>query len=123
ERLHVPERCDGGATASDLTERQWVVRIAAHERRHVVGDRESGLALLEEEVEPLVRVLRRAEAGELAHRPQPSAIAGRLTAARVGILARQTDRVRVALTVVERRVQRLQRDAGGGRDIGVALRS
>ena len=53
------------------------------ERRHVEGDRESHLALLEQEPVALVGVLRAAEAGELAHRPDLVAVHGPVDAAGV----------------------------------------
>ena len=48
-----------------------VVGVVAVERRHVVGDREAGLAGAEQLPEPGVRVLGRAEAREHPHRPEP----------------------------------------------------
>ena len=88
ERLHVGERVDGDALAADLAERAGVVRVVAHERRHVEGGREPRLAVLREVAEALVRLLRRAEAGELAHRPEATAVHRRIDAARERILAR-----------------------------------
>ena len=65
-----------------------MIRVVAHERRHVEGGREPGLAVLEEVAEALVRLLGRAEAGELAHRPEAAAVHRRVDAARERILAR-----------------------------------
>ena len=90
ERLHVGERVDGDALAPDLAERAGVVRVVAHERRHVEGGREPGLTVLREVAEALVRLLRGAEAGELAHRPQPPAVHRRVHPARERVLARDS---------------------------------
>ena len=59
------------------------VRIEPHERRHVEGDRQPGLSLVEEEPVALVRVPRAPEAGELAHRPDLVAVHGPVDAAGV----------------------------------------
>ena len=82
ERLHVGERVDRDALAADLAERPRVVGVVAHQRRHVEGRREAGLAVLEQVAEALVRLLGRAEAGELAHRPELPAVHRRVDAAR-----------------------------------------
>ena len=90
ERLHVGERVDGDALAPDLAERARVIGVVAHQRRHVEGGREPGLAVLEQVAEALVRLLGRAEAGELAHRPEAAAVHRRVDAARERILARDS---------------------------------
>ena len=74
ERLHVRERVDGNALAADLAERARVVGVETHQRRHVEGGREPCLPVLEQIAEPLVRLRRRAEAGELPHRPEPASV-------------------------------------------------
>ncbi len=74
QRLHVVERVDRDALAADLAERARVVGVVAHQRGHVEGGGEAGLAVLEQVAEALVRLLARAEAGELAHRPQAAAV-------------------------------------------------
>src|SRR5262249_20133395 len=51
------------------------------------GGREAGLAMVEEVVKALVGLLRGAEAGELAHRPETPAVHRRVDAAGVGVLA------------------------------------
>ena len=82
ERLHVLERVDRDALAADLALRARVVRVVAHQRRHVERGREPGLAVLEQVAEALVRLLRGAEAGELPHRPELAAVHRRIDAAR-----------------------------------------
>ena len=106
ERLHVVERVDRHALAPDLAERARVVGVEAHQRRHVERGREAGLPVLEQVVEALVRLLGRAEAGELAHRPQAPAVHRRVDAARERVLAREAE---VALVVELDGVGRVER--------------
>ena len=82
ERLHVLERVDRDALPADLAERALVVGVVAHQRRHVERGREPRLAVLEQVAEALVRLLRGAEARELAHRPELAAVHRRIDAAR-----------------------------------------
>ena len=63
------------------------VRVVAHLGRQVEGDRQPGLALLEEVAEAPVRLLGRREAGVLAHRPEAAAVHRRLDAAGERVLA------------------------------------
>src|SRR6185437_3143028 len=86
---------DGDALAADLAERARAVGVVTHQRRHVEGRRETGLAVVEQVVEALVGLLARAEAGELAHRPQPPAVHRGVDAARVRVGAGLPDRVRL----------------------------
>ena len=78
-----------------------MVGVVAVERRQVEGDREAGLALREQVLEALVGVGGGAEAGELPHRPELAAVAGRVDAARVRELAGDAD---LALRVEVRRL-------------------
>ena len=82
QRLHVVERVDRHALAAHLALRARVVGVVAHQRRHVERRRQARLAVVEQVAEALVRLLRRPEAGELAHRPQPPAVHRRVHAAR-----------------------------------------
>ena len=91
QRLHVVERVDRDALAADLAERARVVGVVAHQRRHVERGRQAGLPVVEQVAEALVGLLGGAEAGELAHRPQPAAVHRRVDAARERILAGQAD--------------------------------
>jgi len=83
EDLHVPKCVDGDALLADLAEAHRVVAVEAHQRRHVEGRREPGLALVDEVVEPLVGLLGSAEASELPHRPRATAVARGIDASRV----------------------------------------
>ena len=74
-----------------------MVGVIAHLRRQVEGDREARLPLLEEIAVAPVRLRRRAEAGVLAHGPEPAAVHRGLDAARVRELARESDAVEVVL--------------------------
>ena len=77
-----------------------------------------GLAVVEQVVEPRVRLLRGPEAGELPHRPEPTAIHRRVDAARERIRARVAE---VALVVDLDRVGRLERLVLDPRDRGEEL--
>ena len=89
--LHVVDRVEGDALHAHLAQRARVVGVEAHQRRHVERRRESGLAVVEEVAEALVGLLDRAEARELAHRPQPPAVHRGVDAAGVGELARMAE--------------------------------
>ena len=89
-------RRDGHAARPELALGLRVVGVVAVERGHVVGDREAGLAGVEQLAEPRVRVLGAAEAREHAHRPRPRAVARRVDAAGERRLAGHAD---VALEV------------------------
>ena len=93
-----------------------MVRVVAHERGHVEGGREPVHAVLEEVLEARVRVLRRAEAGELAHRPEPAAVHRGLRAARERVAAGVADVAQVVALRHARRVEDV-----GDRDPGVGL--
>jgi hypothetical protein len=88
-RLLLTKRVDRYAAAADLACGEWIIRVAPHERGQVEGGREAGLRLAmfrvrEEVLEALVRVIGRAEAGELSHGPEAFAIHLGVDAARVG---------------------------------------
>src|SRR5207244_6762493 len=93
--------------------RQLVVRVATHQRRQVEGDTQTGPARPQESFTARVRFFRRAEAGELTHRPELSTVSAGIDAARVGQIAWIAD---VAGVVdggeVIGRVQPLDRPAG-----------
>src|SRR5439155_1077077 len=98
-----------------LAERARMVGVVAHQRRHIEGGREPRLAVLEQVAEALVRLLGRAEAGELAHRPELASVHRRVDAARIGIDAGIPEiAVVVDLDVLGRveRVVRKPRDSG-----------
>ena len=67
--------------------RQRRVRVQAHQGRHVEGDGEAVLAVIQEVPEPLVGLRGRPVTGELAYGPEPSAVHVRVNAAGVRILA------------------------------------
>ena len=73
-----------------------VVGVHPHLRGQVEGHREAGLAVLEEELEALVRLLGGAEAGVLPDRPGLAAVHVGLDAAGEGVLAGHAE---VALVV------------------------
>ena len=88
EHLHVGERVDRDAALADFAARLRRVGVVSHQRRHVERHREAVLAVLEQEMIAFVGLARRAEAGELAHRPKPIAIAVGVNAARIRIFTR-----------------------------------
>ena len=123
ELLHVRERVDRDALAPDLAERLRMIGVVAHQGRHVEGGRESRLPVLEEVAEADVRLLGRAEAGELPHRPELPPVHRRVDPARVGVDARVAEVALVVGLDVVGRVERLDRQARHGREERVALGS
>ena len=91
QHAHVVERADRDAHAADLAARQRVVGVAPHLRRQIERHREPGLPAGEQELVAAVRLVGGAEAGVLAHRPQPPAVHRRLHAARERELAREAE--------------------------------
>ena len=88
QRFHVGERRHVDAALPHFAERQLVVGVAAHQRRQIEGDAQTGAAGREQLLIALVGLFRRPEAGELPHRPQLAAVAGGVNAARVRELPR-----------------------------------
>ena len=68
---------------------EGVVGVAPEQRRHVEGGRQPVAAGPQQLLEAPVGVLRRAEPGELAHRPQAGAVHGGVGPPGVGVLAGQ----------------------------------
>ena len=83
-----------------------MVRVVAHQRRHVERRRETRLAVLEQIAEALVRLRRGAEARELAHRPELAAVHRGIDTARERMHTRIAE---VAVVVDLDRVRRRQR--------------
>src|SRR5688572_2091031 len=83
ERLHVGQRHHADATSPDLAERERMVGVTAHQRRQIERHAQPGAAGIEQRAITEIGVARRAEAGELPHRPQPAAVAVRVDAAGV----------------------------------------
>ena len=81
---HVLERVDGHADLADLARGQGVVGIEAELGRQVEGDAQAGLALVEEIAIAGVGFPGGAEAGVLAHGPEPAAVHRRVDAAGEG---------------------------------------
>ena len=68
-----------------------MVGVVAHQSWQIERGRKAGLALRKQITEALIGVFGGAEAGELAHRPEPAAMHCRVNAARVRWLARVTE--------------------------------
>ncbi len=112
QNFHVLERTDGDAALAELAQRFGRVGVVAHQRSEVEGDRQAGVALLDQVLVTGVGLLRRAEPGEHPHRPQPTALPGRVNAARERVLAGKAEVGEVVdIGDVQRRVQPLDRDA------------
>src|SRR5688572_3871443 len=95
QQLHVSQAGDRYATLPYLSLGSRVVRVIAHERREIEGDRKSRLPVREEKLVTLVRVACASEAGELTHRPQLAAIPGGMNSPCVGIDAGRAEIYRV----------------------------
>ena len=106
ERLHVLERVDRHTFPADFAQRALVVRVVAHQRRHVESSRETRLAVLEQVPEALVRLFRGPKTRELPHRPQLPAIHRRIHTPRKRMHTRIAE---VPLVVELDRVRRRQR--------------
>ena len=97
-----------------------VVAIEAHQRGQVERGRQTGLPLLQQEFEPLVGLSRRAEPGELPHRPQPPAVHARVHAARERVLAGISEVGLVVESVQDRPACTAARSAGRSPSWGAA---
>ena len=122
EHFHVGEGTDGHAALADFAFGKWVVGVVTHQRGQIERGREAGLALRQEVAKALIGVFGRAEAGELAHRPQPSAMHGGMNAAGVG---RLTGEAQVAVGVpageIGGSVKTPDRISGNCGEFGLAL--
>ena len=116
ERLHVLQRVDRHPLATDLAQRPGVVRVIAHQRRHVERGRKAGLPVPEQVAEALVRLRRRPEARELPHRPQPPPVHRRIDAARERERTRIAEVALVVQLDVVGRGKRLVLDSGDRRE-------
>ncbi len=74
ERFHVREGTDGHAALADFAFGQRMVGVIAHQRRKIERDGKARLPLREQITESLVGILRRTEAGELAHGPEAAPV-------------------------------------------------
>ena len=80
---------------TDLPGRPRVVRVAAHQRRHVEGNGQPATAGLEQHLVPRVGLHGVAESGELPDRPGTPAVSGRVEPARERELPRPADPLEV----------------------------
>ncbi len=120
EELHVREAAHRHPARPELALRLRVVGVVAVEGRHVVGDREAGLAGIEQLAEAGVRVLGAAEPREHAHRPRAGPVPGGVDAAGERRLSREPDVPgRVEAGVAARAVaERVAVMVDGGRPAG-----
>ena len=123
QHRHVRQAGDRDADPADLALRGRGVGVVAHLGRQVEGDRQAGLALLQQVAEPPVGLLGRREPRVLAHRPEAAAVHGRLDAAGERVLARPAEVARLVETGrVGGRVQVPDLDARGRLERRTALR-
>ena len=113
EHLHVGGAVDRDAAVADLAEALRVVGVAAHQGRHVEGDRQTATAAAQDHLVALVGLLGVAEAGELADRPRTAAVAAGVDAAGEGELPGPFG--------VVGPVRRLDLHAGERGEVGIAL--
>ena len=116
KRLHVSDRVDRHPLAAHLAQRARMVRVMAHQRRHVKRRRQAGLPVLKQIMKALVGLRRGTKAGELPHRPQPPPVHRRIHPARKRILARQPDRAAGVVGKVTLRIERRDLLARQGRE-------
>ena len=90
-----------------------VVRVVADLGGEVEGDRQSGLALVDQVAVAAVGFLGGGVASVLPHSPQPSPIHGGLDAARIRILAGKTELIEIGV-VFRWKIQPLDRNGGRG---------
>jgi len=91
QHIHVLDGTDGHAHPADLPGGERRIRVVAHLRGQVEGDRQPRLALLEQVAEALVGLARGREAGVLTHGPQPAAVHRRLDTTRIGVLTGEAE--------------------------------
>ena len=87
EHLHIGERIDRDAALSHFAAGLRRIGVVTHQRRHIEGDREAVLAVLEQKVIAFVGLGGRTESGKLTHRPEAVSITVGMDAARVRELA------------------------------------
>ena len=71
---HVIHGVDRDPKSTDFTGREGVVTVNAHQGRHVESDAQASLPFLKQETKSFIGLFRIPEAGELAHRPEASAV-------------------------------------------------
>ena len=115
QRLHVGQRRDRHPALAEFADRFRRVGIVAVEGGHVERDGEPGLPLRQQILEAGVGLLGRAEAGEHAHGPRLTAVAGGMDPAGEGVAPRQPQ-VAVVIQVghVGRGVEPVHGRAGDG---------
>ena len=103
---------DRHAHLADFAQRHRVVGVVADLRGQIEGDRQAGLALVEQILVARVGLLGEAEAGVLAHRPQPAAVPVGWTPRVKGYSPGKPSRDSASLPAAEPEVDALERDAG-----------
>ena len=109
ELREILDRIDGDTDPSDLSVRHRVVGVVPHLRRKIECGGQPRLPRREQLTEPAIGLLRRAESGILAHRPQPAGVHRGVDAARKGELARRAEVARRIAGPIGRAVDRVSR--------------
>jgi hypothetical protein len=119
QQVHVCSGVDRHSTVANLTETAAVVRVSAHQGRHVERDTESAASSRQDHLVTFVGLLGVAKAGELPDRPGTATIATWIEAAREGKFSRPTDPLHAVVeSVIVRPVHRIDLDTGNRRVIG-----
>ena len=74
QRLHIVKRVQRHPLTPNLTLAAHMIRVMAHQRRHIKRRRQTRLPMRKQIPKPLVGLLRRPKPSELTHRPQPRPI-------------------------------------------------
>jgi len=91
ETCHVVRRVDGYPAVTDLSEGDRIIRVVAHQSRHVESNRQSMLAFRQQFPKPFIGVGHAGKPGELTYRPELAAIPGGMNAARVRVGTGESD--------------------------------
>ena len=112
--LHVCQTRHCDAALADLALGTRMIRVIPHEGGKIEGHGKAGLAPLQPELVAGVGIFCGAEAGKLAHGPEPAAIHGRVNAASIREVARQSGCRDDVLGQIECGVHRFNASTRGG---------
>ncbi len=119
---HVLQRGDGDADLADLAQGDGIVGVVADLGGQVKSHREAGLPLLQQVAVAAVGFCGAGVTGVLAHGPEAPAVHAGLDAAGEGVLAGEAESIHVVGAAIGGGLSRRHGDAGGGLELGFALR-